>query len=283
MQYVGRARMELASGRLSLSPGLLPPKTEFLHSVRYLDVGPDGRVTMAPRMKELRYAQKVRWLSPPELSSIEAREDAEQSASPGRIEHFVPQGGRGVYNGKGWLLQGYIEDSRGRLRPQTYEETVACAGCHGGIGATTDSTFSLPRKLSSSTLARGWYHWTQHPLAGTPEPRGRDGAYEYTRYLTANGAGDEFRENAEVMHRFFDSQGRLRPEAATRLHGDLGALLVPSPARALDLDRAYRAIVLEQSFARGRDVVLSPASHVYAQAPIGEPTGIEPPIRSPSP
>ena len=116
---------------------------------------------------------------------------------------------------------------------------MACVGCHGGIGATTDSIFSLPRKLSTGGPAGGWFHWTQHGLSGLREPRRRDGRYEYTLYLEANRAGDELRENAEVLARFFDDQGVLRPAEIARLHADIGTLLMPSRARAIDLDRAY--------------------------------------------
>jgi hypothetical protein len=273
MRYVGRSAAE--PGRpFAIAPGLFPLNTEFLHSVRYLDVRPDGSVGMAARMKELRYAKKVRWLGEAELRRKVGEENREQSASPDGVAYFVPQRDRGVYNGQGWTFQGFIEAADGALRPQSYEETVACMGCHGGIGATTDSVFSFPRKLPPSSAARGWFHWTQHGLGGLAEPRRRDGAYEYSLYLQANRAGDELRENSEVQARFFDEGGRLRPAALARLHGDIGALLLPSAVRAIDLDRAYHAIVREQSFARGRDVVLAAPSEVYARAPVGEATGI---------
>jgi hypothetical protein len=55
-------------------------------------------------------------------------------------------------------------------------------------------------------------------------------------------------------------------------------LLLPSAARALDLDRAYMAIVREQSFVRGRDVVLAPSSHVHSRAPIGQKSSIDRPL-----
>lgn len=274
MHYVGRAGAEPA-GTFACAPGLFPLNTEFLHSVRYLDVGLDGAITLAPRMKELRYAKKVRWLSGADLERMVAQENVEQAASPDGVAYFVPQADRGVYNGLGWLFQGFIEAADGVLRPQSYEETVACVGCHGGIGATTDSIFSLPRKLPATSAARGWYHWSQHGLRGIPEPRRRDGHYEYTLYLAETGAGDELRENAEVLARFFDDGGRLRPAEIARLHADIGTLLLPSPARAIDLDRAYQAIVREQSFVRGRDAVLAAAAHVYARAPVGERTGID--------
>jgi hypothetical protein len=157
---------------------------------------------------------------------------------------------------------------------------VYCVGCHGGIGATTDGVFSFARKLGGGASGRafrdGWFHWSQHDLRGLAEPRGRDGEYEYTRYLKENGAGDELRENKEVLARFFDEGGTLRPDAIARLHADLSTLLLPSAERALDLNRAYRAIVDEQSFVKGRDTVLAAAEHVYAQPPLGERTGILP-------
>ena len=62
MHYVGMAGDAQTAGRLPVAPGLFPPGTEFVHSVRYLDLDPTGVVTMAPRMKELRYARKVSYL-----------------------------------------------------------------------------------------------------------------------------------------------------------------------------------------------------------------------------
>ncbi|WP_394844585.1 hypothetical protein LZC95_46970 [Pendulispora brunnea] len=268
MHWVGRASQEEQTGRFPIVAGLFPLGTEFLHSVRYLDVGPDGAVRMASRMKELRYAKKVRWFSVDDLRKHAASEIVEQAESPDGTLPVLWQFDRGIYNNQGWLFQGFIEAADGSLRPQSYEESVYCAGCHGEIGRTTDSIFSFPRK-------RGYYHWTQHDLRGMPEPRTRDGQYEYTQYLRENGAGDEFRENREVIERFFDARGNLRPNEIALLHKDVSTLLLPSAARALDLNRAYHAIVREQSFTRGRDAVLAPSSHVYAEAPRGEKTGIE--------
>ena len=275
MRYVGRARDERS---FPIAPGLLPLRTELFHSVRYLDVAEGGGVRMAARMKELRYAKKVRWLGYTALRAKVAAETIEQrDAHDGTIQIYSELE-RGVANGAGWILQGFIEDRDGALRPQTFEESVFCVGCHGGIGVTTDSVFSLPRKLASRAGSRvpqdGWFHGSQHDLHGLPEPRGRDGRYEYTRYLAENGAGDELRENAEVIARFFDAQGALRPDAVARLHSDISTLLVPSPERALALDRAYRAVVDEQSFDRGRDAVLKPAQHVHPRPPLQEKTGI---------
>jgi hypothetical protein len=279
MHYVGRARAHEADGQFPLSPGLFPLGTEFLHSVRYLDVTDDGTVTMAARMKELRYAKKTRWLSPADLKAKAASEAVEQAESATGARDVLWEFDRGVYNGQGWLLQGFIEAADGTLRPQSYEESAYCVGCHGGIGATADGMFAFARKLGAESAARGWFHWTQHDLRGLPEPRRVDGQGEYALYLRENGAGDELRENAEVRAKFFDGRGHLRPEQLALLKKDVSVLLVPSPARALDLDRAYRAIVVEQSFWRGRDTTLTPAANVYSEVPAGQKTGIRVAVR----
>ena len=63
-------------------PGYFPLRTELFHSVRYLDVveekGRSPHVGMAARMKELRYAKKVRWLGFPALRGHAAAEAVEQ-------------------------------------------------------------------------------------------------------------------------------------------------------------------------------------------------------------
>jgi hypothetical protein len=274
IHYIGKARAGETDGRFPIQPGLFPLGTELLHSVRYLDVTAAGEVTLAPRMKELRYAKKVRWLSPADLKAKAAADTVEQTESADGVITFLWQFDRGVYNAQGWLWQGFIEAADGSLRPQSYEESATCVGCHGEIGATTDSVFSFPRKLGAAAPARGWFHWTQHGLRGLPEPRRRDGRYEYTTYLAENGAADELRENREVLAAFFDAAGAPRPERLERLHADMASLLLPSPARALDLDRAYRAIVREQSFAAGRDPVLAPARNVHRHVQAGEKTGV---------
>jgi hypothetical protein len=274
MRYVGRAHANEAKGVFfPIAPGLFPLKTEFFHTVRYLDLRPDGSVTMAARMKELRYAKKVRWMSYEGARLSAVGEAREQTASPDGTHHVHWSGEEGVL-ARSWLLQGFIEAADGSLRPQSFEETAFCEGCHGGIGATTDGIFSFGRKLGGDVPARGWFHWSQHDLRGIAEPALSDGEYEYARYLREAGAGDELRENEEVIRRFFDDGHNLRPDAMKRLHGDVSFLLLPSPARALDLDRAYRAIVRAQSFDKGRDAVLTASQNVYSSVPIGTATGI---------
>jgi hypothetical protein len=279
MHFAGRARAGEADGSFPIEPGLFPLGTELLHSVRYLDVDARGEVAPAARMKELRYTKKVRWFTPADLAAHAAAEATEQAESADGVIELLWQHDRGIYNGQGWLLQGFIEAADGSLRPQSYEESLPCAGCHGGIGVTTDSIFSFARKLDARAPARGWFHWSRHGLRGLPEPRRRDGRYEYTLYLEQNGAGDDLRENAEVQARFFDDKGALRQDRLRALHDDAATLLLPSPARALDLDRAYLAIVAAQSFTAGRDVVLAPSANVHRRAPIDEKTGVTAEVR----
>jgi hypothetical protein len=180
----------------------------------------------------------------------------------------------------GWRYQGFIESRDGSLRPQTQEETFFCMGCHGGLSATTDTVFSFPRKFDSAdAFQRGWYHWSQKGLEGTPEPQRPDGSYEYTRYLRTNLAGDEFRDNTEVMRKFFDDQGELRPEAVERLHDDVSYLLFPSRERALELNKAYRTIVIDQDFVNGRAATTTPAENVHQSVTQNQPTGVTEPVR----
>jgi hypothetical protein len=185
----------------------------------------------------------------------------------------------GVANDQGWFYAGMIEDAAGELRPQSYEELAFCVGCHSGIGATTDSSFAFPRKLQAGNSHRdGWYHWSQKDLRGLPERIRSDGQPEYAFYLASNGAGDEYRENPEVRARFFDAAGRPKAEMLQRLRQDISELLYASPARALQLAKAYRVIVREQSFNKGRDPVITPLRNVHRQVDGGTPTGVEQPL-----
>ncbi len=275
MHYVGRARDEETRGTIAIAPGLLPLGTEFLHTLRYLDVGPDGLARMAARMKEVRFMRKVRWSSY-EISRANAARDArEQDESPDGVHEVHWQKELGVYNMRGWLLEGFIEAADGSLRPQTYEESASCEGCHGGIGVTVDNTFSFVRKLGSDAPARGWFHGSQHDLRGVAEPKRDDGAYEYSLYLKQAGGGDDLRDNREVMDKFFDEAGKLRDDAEAQLHRDVSTLLLPSAKRALDLDRAYLALVVAQSFERGRDAALTPSETHKPQAPPGAFNGVK--------
>ncbi len=274
LSFVGRARQLQSEGRVTPAAGLFPLGTEFLHSVRYIDPLPDGSITLAARMKELRYAHKVTEYPYYVLEQAAQQETRERALDPDAIRQISGDIERGMFT-QGWRYQGFIEDRNGDLRPQTKEETLFCMGCHGGIGATSDTIFSFPRKFGhpSDALA-GWSYWSQQGLTGMPDPHRPDGVGEYARYLAQNGAGDEFRINEEVMTRFYDASGNLRQEAIDRLRDDVSYLLNPTTERAVALDKAYRVIVVNQDFVHGRDAHVAPLTTVHQQVDQGQSTGV---------
>ena len=231
-----------------------PAGTEFLHTVRYLD--PDEPTLLSRRMKEVRYSRKFEFPDDWALIRHYDREDDEKDR--GRLPWFVGSPEEGFRNRLGWLYQGYIEDARGRLRVQTTEEHRTCMGCHTGLGVTVDSTFSFPRKVP------GREGWRPQDLRGMRDvPQHGHAEPEVWAYFKRAGAGDELRANAELLARYFkDGSPDARAYAAAP---DLAALLAPSRERALALNKAYRLIVREQSFAKGRDPVIAPAANVHRE------------------
>lgn len=279
MSYVGMARIQQKKGRLHLAQGLFPEGTEFLHSVRYIDLDADENIGMAKRMKELRYMKKRRWQTYADLEDSALEEMKESDDFPDRISQYMGNAEQGLGNGTGWVVQGFIEDQNGDLRPQTFEETVFCIGCHGGIGSTSDSVYSFSRKLNSYQHQQGWYHWTQKSLKDLDEPKieisGSGVFYEYTYYLMYNRSGNEFRDNQEVIDKFFNPDGTMRENMTEQLHEDITLLLNPSPQRALVLNKAYRSIVEDQDFTDGRDANLIPVASVYDKVEQDLPTGVQ--------
>ncbi|MEZ4451235.1 MAG: hypothetical protein R3B09_17280 [Nannocystaceae bacterium] len=233
-----------------------PEGTELLHSVRYLD--PEVPGLIAARMKELRYARKVDELDRWAIQRV--YEEAIDERQEGKLPRFRGSPEVGLRSDLGWQIQGFIEDEDGALRLQTAEEHRFCMGCHQGIGATVDGVFSFARKRPG---AAGWRYQdvdglTDAPRLGQREP-------EYRQYLARVGGGDELRANAEMLARFFDGAGALRPEVLAGLDvtTEIAEIVAPSRRRAIDLDKAYWLVVREQSFTRGRDAVLAPAENVH--------------------
>jgi len=238
---------------------LYPEGTEFLHSVRYLD--PEASSFIARRMKELRYMKKLLHLEPSQLMGLYEHEHDEKDA--GRLPIIQGSAETGLRNDFGWMLQAYIEDAAGRLRLQTHQEQLACMGCHGNLGVTVDQTFAFARKVPG---ARGWGYQDLRGMQDVPELGHSEP--EFATYLERVGGGDEFRANEEMLARFFP-EGRL-DEAGVRRAApggdrDLAWLLLPSRERALELNRAYVALVRRQAFERGRDAVLAPATRVFTR------------------
>ena len=276
MYYAGAARALQESGEIHLAGGLYPEGTEFLHSVRYIDIDDtSGTIRMAARLKELRYARKTGWLTYSDLEEQALTELRDRDRNPERLRTIFGDIEHGVSNGQRWVYQGFIEDAGGALRPQTFEESVFCVGCHSGIGATADGTFAFPRKLDAGHFRGGWYHWSQKDLQGLPEPIRADGHPEYAYYLERNGAGDEFRANEEVQAKFFDAAGNLKADALAQLATDVTYLLYPSAERALKLNKAYKVIVDEQSYKYGRDGHVAPVTSVHQQVESQQSTGID--------
>jgi len=272
--YVGLAKSELEKNNLHISPGLYPNGTEFLHSVRYIGIKDDNLgIKLANRMKELRYAKKLSWNNYIQLNNAANAEIKEKDAFPDRLRTISGNMENGLNTGLGWVYQGFIENKNGDLRPQTYEETLSCIGCHSGIGAITDSTFAFPRKENS--LNKGWYHWSKKDLSGLKDKILSNGKGEYEFYLEQNKAGDEFRENEEVKSKFFDNTGNLIPSEVNKIKDDITYLIYPSISRALKLNKAYKVIVDEQSYIYGKDAHIKPLDNtVHKEVEIDKSTGI---------
>ncbi|MBU1668443.1 hypothetical protein KKC13_08470 [bacterium] len=278
MSYVGDAKKLYDEGKFHIAAGLYPEGTEFLHTVRYIDVHQKNKsIAMSPRMKELRYAKKYGWNSYPQIQNGMTAEVKERHDFPDRLKTVLGNMEEGLDNGYGWKYQGFIEDKEGYLRPQTYEETLYCIGCHSTIGAVVDSTFVFPRKFDHTQAQMGWSHWSQlkNGFKNIKEPILADGRYEYSLYLQNNHSGDEFRDNMEVMEKFFESNGTTKISELETLHNDISHLIVPTMSRAIQLNKAYKVIVEEQGYIYGRDAHVKPVIHVHKEVEIDQKTGLE--------
>lgn len=246
-----------AAAGIAIVPGLYPQGTEFLHSLRYLDLDRPGARSV--RVRELRYARKWRMLTEAEIAAAYAEEAREKQA--GLLPRFAGTPLAGLANDFGWRYQGFIEDAEGRLRVQTHEEQQFCMGCHSNLGVTVDGSFSLARKLPGAA------GWAPQDLVGQVDtPQWGHDTPEALRYFQRAMGGDEFLANDELLARFWSADGVLNEaevlRAATGGDRDLAWLLLPSRARADALNRAYRVRVQAQDFVRGRDAPPTPPQRV---------------------
>jgi hypothetical protein len=280
--YIGYAAIMQQKGVVHLAAGLYPENTEFLHSVRYLDWDEDAKsVTLAARMKELRYSKKYQWMTYSELNTDANMEfwDAQTSDNDDPpLVLFRGDASSGMHTTNGWTLQGFIEDKSGQLRPQTREESLYCMGCHSGIGATTDASFAMPRKLQGAKYDFGWQHWSQAGLKGIAEAKvdykNNSDQYEYSFYLQNNHSANEFATNQEVKNKFFNDDGSANKKLFSMLHDDISILLLPTKKRAIELNKAYRVTVQKQSFIYGREGNSKPLENVHKKIKAHQKTDI---------
>ena len=239
-----------------------PEGTQFMHSVRYVGVADNGDINVPARMKELRYMKKIRVLTDDELQARYNRERKEKLLE--ELPYFVKLGDQGFDNGMGWIIQGFIEDYSGDLRPQTHEEMYFCMGCHAAVGATIDHTYSFARKV---TGADGWGYINLKGMKDAPSVSQTEG--EVLQYLKLSGGGNEFRENMEMLERWFNEDGTVKEDQVKA--SDVYTLITPSPERALKLNKAYTHIVRHQSYIYGRDATWVPAQNVHREIDESEP------------
>ncbi|MEK0160519.1 MULTISPECIES: hypothetical protein [Pseudoalteromonas] len=242
---------------IELAHQLYPQDTEFLHTVRYIGVDDNGQVFNAPRMKEVRYMKKHNFKSKQSLGAAYYREAKEKS-----FENY-PQtlylGDQGINNNFGWTINGYIEDKNGALRPQHEQELAFCNGCHKTIGSTYDQTFSFARKVEGKL---GWGYINLKEMQDVPNKGEEQG--EFLTYMMRVGGGDEFRQNQEMLMRWFNKDGTVNSKKVQSAK-NLYELITPSKPRALALNKAYLTIVKEQSYLFGRDATIVKARNVLEQ------------------
>jgi len=168
-------------------------------------------------------------------------------------------GDEGVSNKHGWTLLGFIENEQGELRQQNHEEQFFCTGCHKSIGSIIDETFSFPRKVAG---VKGWGYINLKDIQDVPNIGEEKG--EFLTYLERAGGGDEFRQNKEMLRRWFKKDGSVDVDKVLA-QKSIYDLIIPSRRRALDMNKAYKTIVNEQSFIYGRDATLVEASNVLSE------------------
>lgn len=236
---------------------IYPKGTEFLHTVRYVGIDSEGNLYNPKRMKEVRYMKKWQVFAKPVLAREYQLEGYEKEA--GNLPGYHHLGHNGLDNGMAWSLQGFVENKKGDLRFNTYEENFSCMGCHTSIGTTIDKTFSFARKIDGQ---KGWGYIN---LKGMPDaPNKGESKGEILTYLERVGGGGEFRSNPEMAERWLNSDGSVKHEKVLAAK-DVHDLITPSKERALQLNKAYKVIVDEQSFIFGRDATVKPPHNVYSE------------------
>jgi len=236
---------------------LYPEGTAFLHTVRYVNTNDNGDISVSPRMKEVRYMVKKKFLTVGELKGRYYLERKEKHFE--NLPYYNDFGDEGVSNKHGWTLLGFIENEQGELRKQSDEEQFFCTGCHKSIGSIIDETFSFPRKVAG---VNGWGYINLKAISDVPNIGEHKG--EILTYLERVRGGDEFRQNQEMLKRWFNPDGSVNTKKV-QAQQSIYDLITPSRRRALDMNKAYKTIVEEQSFIYGRDATLVESKNVLSE------------------
>ena len=99
-------------------------------------------------------------------------------------KHFekLPQtrylGEKGIDNGFGWTINGFIENEQGELRAQHDQELAFCNGCHKTVGSTFDQTFSFARKVPGQA---GWGYINLKEIEDVPNINEEKGEFLFGR------------------------------------------------------------------------------------------------------
>ncbi len=263
--YVGKASY------MKVESFLYPKYTEFLHTVRYIGVDEEGGIYNAPRIKELRYMIKEKSYQdasyPMTKYQIAIRYDDEmKEREQGALPVFsFPMPDKGLDNGMGWWIQGFIEDSNGSLRVQNHEETFYCMGCHTNLGSTIDNVFSFARKVEGKD---GWGYIDLKKISDVPNVGESEG--EILTYFKRVGGGSEFRANNDIHDKFY-SNGTL-DEAKVKSATSIYDLITPTKESAIKMNKAYKVVVEGQDYIHGREGHIKPVENVYeeitAQTPV---------------
>jgi hypothetical protein len=86
---------------------------------------------------------------------------------------------------------------------------------------------------------------------------------EIATYFERVGGGGEFRSNPEMAERWLKQDGTPDHKKMAQAK-DVHDLITPSKERAMELNKAYKVIVQEQSFLFGRDATVTPPENVYS-------------------
>ncbi|MBN2825722.1 MAG: hypothetical protein JXQ76_10380, partial [Campylobacterales bacterium] len=254
--YVGKASY------MPVESFLYPRYTEFLHSVRYIGATDNGTIYNAPRMKELRYMIKEKSYADEhapfdkKVLAIIYDDEWQEKWEGNNPPYFPSLQEKGMDNKMGWWIQGFIEDANGSLRPQTYEESFFCMGCHTNVGTTIDQVFSFARKVDGK---EGWKYIDLKSMMDVPNVGEQEG--EILTYLKRAGGGSEFRAKNDIYTKFYDN-GVLN-ETKVKNATSIYELITPTRESALKMSKAYKVLVESQDFIHGREGNGEPLENVY--------------------